>query len=294
MALNALWYSSRQTLISLARNFWLAVAAAAMIAVSLTILGAFLLVAVNAGQLMKNIESTVEINVFLHEDADVRGIRNKLGGLSGIEEFIFVSKHQGLREFEQSLGDSSLLSGLDGDNNPLPDSFRVRAGHADLVPVLARQIAEYPGVKKVRYGEEWLGTLVKVTKWVNIISLGVGALLAAAAVFLIVTTIRLSVVAREEEVGIMKYLGASNWFVRCPFILEGMLVGFTGALVALVGLGLAYYYLVDWLQRETLIYFWYPVTDTQVLMPLLGGLLVLGLLMGGIGSVISLRKFLRV
>lgn len=298
MALNSLWYCMCQTALSLLRNFWLVLASSAMIAVSLIILGGFLLVAANASQFMRIIESTVEINVFLYDDAgagEIREIGQKIDGLVGVEGYTFVSKQQALREMEQSLGEKGdLLGGLEGENNPLPDSFRVRAEQADLVPALAHQISFYPGVEKVRYGQEYVEKLVTIVRWVNVISLGAVVLLAVAAVFLIVTTIRLSVLAREEEIGIMKYLGASNWFIRGPFVMEGMLVGLVGSLTAVIVLGLAYHYLATVLQRAALLFFLQPVTDPGVLVPILGGLLVLGVLMGGIGSLISVRKFLRV
>lgn len=295
MALNSVCYGLRQTFVSLLRNLWLALASSAMIAISLIILGAFLLVAVNAGQFMRVIESTVEINVFLKEDADVRGIQQRLHGLGGVEQVTFVPKEQGLAEFQRSMGDrADLLSGFEGENNPLPDSFRVRAESADLVPAVAHQISFYAGVDKVRYGEEYVEKLVKITRWVNVICLGAIAVLTVAAVFLIVITIRLSVVARQDEISIMKYLGASNWFVRGPFVLEGMLVGFTGALLAVAALGVGYYYLVAALWQMTMLFFVQPVTDTAVLTPIMGGLLALGLLMGGVGSLISVRKYLRV
>lgn len=295
MGLNSLWYCTRQTFVSLTRNCWLGVASAAMIAVTLVILGTFLLVAVNVGQFMRNIESTVEINVFLDDEADVRDLRQRLDGLQGVENYTFVSKQQALRELGKSFGEKSdLLAGFEGENNPLPDSFRVKAEEAGLVPALAHQITFFPGVKKVRYGEEYVDRLVKASRWVNVIALGAVVLLAVGAVFLIVTTIRLSLVAREDEVGIMKYLGASNWFVRSPFVMEGMFVGLAGALAAVAVLGGAYYYLVTELDKVNLIFFLRPVTDRETLAPLLFGLLALGVFMGGVGSWISLRKFLRV
>jgi len=111
---------------------------------------------------------------------------------------------------------------------------------------------------------------------------------------LIVTTIRLSVVARQDEVGIMKYLGASNSFIRFPFLLEGVVIGWTGTLFAIVALGLGYEQLATSLQQEALTFFIRPVTDPALILPIFGGLLLLGTLMGGIGSIVSVRKFLRV
>lgn len=294
MILNSLRYCLRQGLVSLRRNFWLAVVTAGMIAISLAILGGFLLVALNAGQMMRTIAENVEIGVFLNQDAEAEAVQSQLESLEGVYGYTFVSKEQGLDEFGQSLGDRELFSGLDGELNPLPDMFRVRAREAALVPSLADEIRALPGVELVDYGEELVARLVGVTRWLNTFFLGISFLLALGAIFLIVTIIRLSVLARQDEIGVMKYLGASNWFIRFPFFLEGMTMGWMGTLAATISLGFAYQRLVSSLQRDALIFFLQPVTDPEKLWPVFAGLLVLGTLMGGLGSLVSVRKFLRV
>ena len=294
MNINSFKYCLRQTFVSLRRNMWLAVVSAGMIAISLAILGAFLLVAVNSNQFMRNIESNVEIGVFLHDGADLPAIESRLAALDGVRSFAFVSKHQGLEEFGRSIGDPTLFRGLEGENNPLPDMFRVRAHQADLVPGLALLIRDFPGVEVVDYGEEMVARVIKITGWINRLTLTVCLLLALGAVLLIITTIRLSVLARQEEVGIMKYLGASDGYIRFPFLLEGMLMGWVGTLTAMISLGAAYYRLAAMLQREALVFFLQPVTSPEQLVPIFGGLLLLGTFIGGLGSLISIRRFLKV
>jgi cell division transport system permease protein len=294
MNINSFKYCSRQTFVSLSRNLWLAVVSAGMIAISLAILGAFLLVAVNTNQLMRNIESNVEIGVFLFDGADIQTLETQLASLEGIHSITYVSKHEGLQEFGRSIGDASLFRGLEGENNPLPDMFRVRARQAAVVPMLAGEAAKLPGVEMVDYGEELVGRVVKITGWVNRISLTVSILLALGAVLLIITTIRLSVLARQDEISIMKYLGASDSFIRFPFLMEGMLMGWIGTLVAVASLGAVYYRLATVLQREALVFFLQPVTAFNQMAPIFGGLLVLGTLIGGLGSLVSIRRFLQV
>lgn len=293
MNINSLRYCLRQTFISLSRNAWLAVISASIIAVSLIILGSFILIAVNASQLMHNIEDTVEISVFLYNDANPQEIKQKLDALEGVESYAFVSRHDGLQEFSKEFGEE-LVRGLEGERNPLPDTLRIRVEQAEVVSGIAHIIEAYPGVEKVRYGEELINWLIRTTRWVNIVSLGISALLAVAAIFLIVTSIRLSLLARQEEIGIMKYLGASNWFVRFPFFLEGLLVGWIGTLFAVIVTSLSYYYIVAVLQRTLSALIFQPVTDPEIILAILGGLMLLGTSIGGIGSLISVRKFLRV
>lgn len=294
MNINSLKSCLRQSVVSLSRNLWLAVVTAVMIGISLAILGGFLLLAVNVGQSIRIIESNVEINVFLYEDADVDAIQAKLDNLQGVQGHTFVSKDQGLVEFGQALGDTVLLSGLEGESNPLPNLIRVQVDRAEIVPGLAQEIQTYPGVELADYGEELVGWLVRVTRWLNALFLGASVLLALGAVFLIVTIIRLSVMARQEEIGIMKYLGASNWFIRLPFLLEGTLMGWFGTIIATASLGLIYYRIAVSLRQESLAFFLQPVTDVERLFPIFAGLLIMGTLMGCIGSYLSVRKYLRV
>ncbi|MGI6097007.1 MAG: permease-like cell division protein FtsX [Dethiobacteria bacterium] len=294
MSVNFIRYCLRQTKNSIQRNFWLALVSAAVIAVSLTILGGFLLVALNAGQFMRNIETALEISVFLKDNVDLEAIEEELQQLDGVLGYSFVSKEEGLKEFSRDISDESLFAELQGEKNPLPHLFRVQVEQTELVPELAKHLSTLPGVEKVSYGEELVNWLLRAARWVNLISLSLGVLLAAAAVFLIVTSIRLSVLSRQEEIGIMKYLGASNWFIRFPFLLEGMLIGWFGTLVSVAAVGFSYYQLAAALQRASLGFFLQPVTDAGRILAILGGLLLMGTVMGGMGALISVRKFLRV
>ncbi|OEF97052.1 permease-like cell division protein FtsX [Desulfuribacillus alkaliarsenatis] len=294
MNINAFKYCLRQSFISLRRNIWLATVTAGIIAISLVILGGFLLLAVNADQVLRDIETNVEVAVFLEDGTSPSSIEALLSNHHLVHSFVFVSKAEGLEEFGHKMGDRVLLAGMDGENNPLPDMFRVKVISADEVATLAADARLFPGVEMVDYGEELVGQLLQATNWLKNLLIGISSMLALAAIFLIVTTIRLSVMARQDEVGIMKYLGASNGFIRFPFLLEGMVMGWTGTLVAIAVLGAAYSRFTASLQQDAMIVFIQPVTDIERLLPIFVGLLLLGTLMGGLGSLISVRKFLRV
>ena len=183
-----------------------------------------------------------------------------------------------------------ILEGLE-EKNPLPDTFRIKTQTVEQVVPLARELAAYPRVDQVRYGQGVVEKLLDLSRWVRTAGLVTMVLLAIAAVFLIATTIRLSVFARRKEIGIMKFLGATNWFVRFPFLLEGMFLGLAGALLAVVAVYYGYQSLVKNIQVS--LPFMQLVTDHSLLVPMLEGLLVLGLALGALGSLISLRKFLN-
>lgn len=292
--INSLRYCLRQSFVSIYRNIWLVLVTAGVIAVSLSIFGGFLLVVINTGQIITNVESNVEIGVFLHNDADAKEIQFKLDNLKGVKNYTYVSKEQGLEDFSKSMNNRIPLEGLSGENNPIPDLFRVRVVKAEMVPELAREIQGYPGVETVEYGEQLIDLLNRVTGWLNTVFLVLSTLLSLGAIFLIITTIRISVMSRQEEIGIMKYLGASNSFIRFPFILEGIVIGWIGTLLAVSVLSAVYYRLVVSLNQEALAFFIQPVTNLEILLPLIIGLLVMGTLLGGLGSMVSIHKHLQV
>jgi len=293
MNLNALTYCLRQGFVSLRRNFWLALVTSSMIAVSLAILGGFLLLSLNVGQIMRNVDANVEIAVFLTDRAERAKVEAALTNLAGVKSLTFVSREEGLAEFGQTFGDPGLFAVLEGEHNPLPHMFRVRAEQAAMVPDLAGSMRALPGVEAVDYGEDLVAQLLSVTGWLNSLFLTISLFLGLGAILLIVTIIRLSVLARQEEIGVMKFLGASNSFIRLPFILEGATMGAVGALTATISLGIAYNSLAMSMQNGALTFLLQPVTARETLWPIYAGLLIMGFLIGGIGSVLSVRKFLR-
>ncbi len=294
MFINYLKYCLRQAVVSVSRNRWLALVSAGMIAVSLAILGGFLLAALNMNQVMRNVQSNLEIAIFLSKSADISELESRIGQLDGVSSCRFVDRHHGLEEFGRSLGDAALLEELTGENNPLPDAFRVRGTSMELIPWLAGQIEQFPGVESVDYGGELVRSITRLSGLLNRFSITISALLAVGAIFLVGTTIRLSVVIRQEEIGIMKHLGASNWFIRLPFLLEGLAIGFAGTLVSLTVMGLVYYRLAAFLSQKSPLFFLQPVMDGGLLFLVFGGLLLLGVAMGGLGSIFSIRRFLKV
>lgn len=294
MSIYSLSYSMRQVFVSLRRNLGLALITSGMIAISLMAVGGFLLVALNLEQVFRNIETTVEISVFLNDKADVEGMRKSLDEHNDVLSYIFVPKDEGLKEFGQAMGNIQILADLTGENNPLPDVFRVRARRAEVVPTLASELQAYPGVEMVDYGRETLSRLLTATDWIRTFVVGTSIILAIGAIFLIVTIIRMSVMARQEEIGIMKYLGAANWFVRFPFVVGGMIIGWLGTIVAIATIGIGYFHIAEALQREALAFFLQPVLDLSRIIPIFVNLMLIGTLVGGLGSFISVRKYLKV
>lgn len=290
----AFLYSMRQSIQSLFRNLWLAIITSGLIAISLVILGGFLLVTVNVNQFIHNVGSNVEISVFLNEGVDATDVEVRLDNLDGVVSHTFVSNEEGLAIFAKTMGDPTLLRELEGENNPLPDLIRVRVTEPEQIAAVAEAIQKYPEVELVDYGSELVTHLMEMTSSLNTLFLVLGVSIAFGAVFLIINIIRLSVLARQDEVTIMKYMGASNGYIRFPFLMEGMVIGWMGTLVAIIILALIYAQFVSYISQDTLILLFQPVTNIAKLLPVFVGLMVVGTLMSGFASFVSIRKYLRV
>ncbi|OPY59824.1 MAG: Cell division protein FtsX [Pelotomaculum sp. PtaU1.Bin065] len=294
MRLSTIRYYFREAIQSILRNSWLSAASVGVVAVSLLILGSSLLLVVNAGKVADNLESNIEISLFLKDQttaAQVKQIEDKLKAMPEIARFEYVTKQQALEEWQAKLEDNKdLLEGLE-EKNPLPDAFRIKTHTVEQVAPLAQQLESLAQVDQVRYGQGTVEKLMAFSRWVRTAGLVLMILLGVAAVFLIATTIRLSVFARRREIGIMKFLGATNWFVRVPFLLEGIFLGLTGSLIAVLVIYYGYFTLIGNIQFS--LAFMQLVSDRKLIMLLMEGLLLLGLFIGATGSVISMRRFLK-
>ena len=281
---------------SLRRNRLLSLATATTVAACVLILGIGALVAINAQEIMVNLESNLEIVAFLEKDLAEQQrveIGKELEYMSGIKKVEFVSRDKAITQLEKRFGEGKFdLKKTLGGDNPLPDSYRVKASDPHKVPSLAKRIQEIPGVYKIRYGQGVVEKLFAATNWVRTISLVVITLLACAAVFLIATAIRLTIYSRREEIYLMKLVGATDWFVRWPLFIEGISLGLLGALMSVVVLAVGYYYLVNNLSLA--VTFIPLVTDKDLLVKLSAGLLATGAGIGLIGTFISANRYMDV
>jgi len=273
----------------------MSVASISTVALSLLILGMFLVMVLNLNNMASNLESQVQVSVYLQEglsDLETREIGTRITKLPGVHQVIFIDKEEAMTRFKQRLGEQqSILQALDG-NNPLPNAFEVKLDRPERVKPVAQAIAQFKGVENAKFGQEVVEQLFALTKMVRIFGVILIGFLALAALFIISNTIRLTVFARRKEIGIMKYVGATDWFIRWPFLLEGIILGFGGALVAVVLLGRIYGALIQKVY-ESLAFL--PLIPQYPFITSIGiVLLVVGTVIGALGSTISLRKFMQV
>ncbi len=295
MSLSSIEYYWREAFISMYRNRWLSLAAIGTVCISLVIFGMSILLVLNANLFMQNLESQLEIQVYLKNDMteeQVSAMADVLKKIEGVSSVSFISKEEGLEDFKQKLGDNqAFVEGLDGEN-PLPDTYLVKAEDARNVPGLAKEMQKLDHVDTVTYGQGTVEKLLIIIKWIRVVGAGLIIILAIAAMLLITTTIRLSVFARRREINIMKYLGSTNWFVRCPFLLEGMLLGLVGAIV---GAAIVYGGYISFAGNlNGVLPFEILLTDRVILRNIVFGLMGVGLFIGALAGGFSVKKYLRV
>jgi cell division transport system permease protein len=295
MKLRTYGYFFKQAFKSIFRNGWMSAASIATVSVSLIILGAFVLVVANTNYIASQIESDVEIAAYLEVETpeeETEYIRETISDLAGVSQVELVTKEEGLKQLNEQFGkDHDLIAAMGGEN-PLPDYILVRAEDPEKVPVLAQKIETLDYIESVDYGQGVVERLFSLTNWIRVGGLVTIILLAVATVFLIAITIRITIFARKKEIEIMQCVGATRWFIRCPFFLEGMFLGFTGSLIACITLYFSYLFLID--KINSALSFLPVVTDLNLLLGILLIVLVAGPFVGAIGSMLSLRRFLQV
>lgn len=242
------------------------------------------------------LRTKVEIKVFLKDDIkllDQREIEMKLNEQEGAKEVIYESREEAFVNFKESLKDNpGLLQGYDLQNNPLPSSFIVKLEDPEYANAISNAVKDMSGVENISNQQDMINTISKFVGGVRIAGLILFAVFTGVSIFLITNTTKITVYTRRKEVGIMKFVGATDWFIRWPFIIEGMIIGTVGSLLAsLLLFGLykwAYGYIVSNMFLVTLVVPGF-VLGTLTWIFLLGGIIV-----GAIGSIVALRKFLDV
>ena len=288
-------YFIKETYKSIRRNGFMSFASISTVAVSLLVLGMFLMIFLNTNNLAQYLESQVQVSVYMQDsatDKELAAVKEKLTKMPGVVKVTQVSKQQALERFKKRLGDQEQLLNSLGKDNPFPNSFEVQVDNPERIKVLTPQIGQLNKVETAKFGQEVVEHLFQLTKILRFGGILLVVFLAMATLFIISNTIRLTVFARRKEVIIMKYVGATDWFIRWPFILEGMTLGFFGAVVAFILINSIYSGLLTRI-HATLAFL--PLLPTSPLLFYVDlFLLVAGTGIGALGSYISLRKFLRV
>lgn len=277
------------------RNRFMSVASIATVTLSLFILGLFMIFVANMDHFAKNLESQVEITVYLRDDLttdEVMSVGRRLKELPHVKKIAFTNKDQAMDILKERMKDQpGILDALDG-KNPLPSSYTLTLEDPELVRKTAASIAEYKEVESTHFGQEIVEQLFRITTIIRWGGIALIIFLTLATLFIISNTIRLTVFARRREIGIMKYVGATNWFIRWPFLLEGLLLGFIGGLIADVFLIQFYEFVMAAIHRSLA---FLPMVSVYPFMYQIGGmLLIIAMIIGAVGSTISLKRYMKV
>jgi cell division transport system permease protein len=283
---------------SLWQLLWSHLLTAGIMATTLFVFGGFMLLETNLQQLLNGWGDQIQITAYLHNDlaaGDVTGLIQRVQAMPEVERVRHTSQEQAWRDFQAALGtQSGLLDGLPREVLPASIDISLSPPHRDgpAVQQLAARLKNESGVASVEYPQEWverLGLIVLVVEWIKWILAGV---LFIATFFIVGSTIKLAIVARQDEVEIMQLVGASEELIQAPFVIEGMIQGLAGGALAIAGLGVAYLLLQAEAARMGGLFA--PLHELRFLnLPSIGLLLGAGWVLGAVGSLVSLRRFLR-
>lgn len=280
---------------SIGRNGWMTFASVSAVTVTLLLVGVFVAIMMNLNKLADDLENNVEVKVYAELIADeqqLATLEEEISTTLGVQEVVYSSKEQELLKLAETMGQEFQLYEQD---NPLFNTFYVKAATPKETLAVASRIAKLEGVERVEDGRAQVQKLFSVLDVSRNVGLVLILGLLFTAMFLISNTIRITIVARRRDIEIMKLVGATNWFIRIPFIFEGMWLGIMGAILPITLVSIAYYNLFNLLNVELASTGIYSLlTPMPFLLQINALLLAMGIVIGVWGSFMSVRKFLKV
>ena len=304
MRLSTLFYSIRQGFKNIWRNKMFSLASIATMGACIFLFGIFFSVVINFNYIVKRAESDVSMTVFFQEDADQATIDEIGTEIKAKKDVVkdckYVSADETWENFAKEYfeGKEEYKEGFRPNDNPLATSahYEVYVYEVENQDALAEYIRTLDGVREVKQAEGATTTLSTMNKVIGYVSVAIILILLAVSVFLISNTVTIGISVRKEEIGIMKLIGATNLFVRAPFLIEGILIGFLGAVIPLALLYVVYNKVISYVMTEfsvlsNLMAFMPVEAVFRILLPV--GL-VLGMGIGLVGSLFTIRKHLRV
>lgn len=270
-------------------------AAVSAVAVTLLLVGSFIAILMNVNKLATDVEEDVSVRVYIDlaaEEEDQEALQQNLEELDEVEQVVFSSRDDELRKVIGSYGDEFGL--FEGDDNPLYDVFIVNTEAPEVTSDVADQAEDMNYVADANYGGATADRLFEVMATVRNVGAVIIVALIFTAVFLIANTIRITIFSRRTEIEIMKLVGATNWFIRWPFLIEGALIGFIGALIPVSIISYIYLSGFDTIMTYLSGTNFALLAPNPFLVQLVVLLLTIGVVIGAIGSSLSIRKFLKV
>ena len=297
MIINSLKYPVIDAIKSLKRNKTLSLASVITVTATLFIMGIFILFMQNMNIGMKNVESQIEIKVFFKNTitkVEQENIYNDIDKISGVKDIEYEDKSEALEKFNTQISenDNSLLNNYNSSNNPLPNSYIIKLELPEISKQVINSIKDMPGIESIGNDQDFTNKIISISKNLKWLGISLFILLITTSIFLISNTIKLTIYSREREIGIMKFVGATDWFIRWPFIIEGAVIGLVGALSA--NFLLYYLYKIVFVKINENLILVNLLSPSYITQTLQWQFILVGILIGGIGSLWSLFKFLKV
>jgi cell division transport system permease protein len=285
---------------SVRRNKFISAVAIVTIGFALMIFGAFLIVYSNVSLITNSWVQQVEISAYLKDGVSsdrVDEIKKQLWENREIAEIQYISKDDVLKQFQTDhAGSVYLLDGL--SDNPLPASMEIGLSRAaqnrDAVDRLVKKIRTIPEFEEIQYGQEWTRSLLTFMNILRLIGFILGGLLGVAIIFIIANTVRLTVYARRDELAVMRLIGATNGFIKGPFLMEGLFQGLIGSFLSLVLLFGMYHFWIPRLRQSAGAFFLQDISISFLSLSMVCWIILAGMFLGLFGSLMSLGRFLRV
>lgn len=260
------------------------------------ILGLFFVISVNINLFSEMIQKDYDyVEVYLKDDIDAKQadkIKSKLENISGVKDVEYRSKQEALKIMKQRWGESGYLLDSLGDN-PLPNSFVINAEDNETANNINKFAKQIDGVEDVKYYKETVDKLTKASNFLQYSAIVIMIFLIVVSVIVVSNTIKLTVLNRAKEISIMKYVGATNWFVRGPFLIEGIFLGIVSSMIAAALTWLIYIQIEKLIGDDIMIILSSPLVPAEYLaVNLLVIFLAIGVSVGASGSIVSMRKFL--
>jgi len=290
------FYTLKQAFIQVFRNKAMSLASIFAITAMLMILGLFFVIVINintAATVIKQDYDSIEV-FLLDETTEKQAMQmaDDLKNEDGVKDVTYRSKDQAMVEMKSRWGESGYL--LDTlEENPLPNSLIIQIESLEAADSVAQKAGTLEGIEDVKYYKETVDKLMGATKFIQLAALIIMAFLIIVSIVVVSNTIKLTVANRATEISIMKYVGATNWFIRGPFLVEGILIGLLSAAISVAVCGFAYHEIVELIGQDMFAVLSTPMVPVDFLVEHLIWIFgALGISIGSCGSIISMRKFL--
>lgn len=290
-------YFIKDALNNIWKNKLMSIASVGVLTACMLIIGNSVLLSLNINNISKNIEDENEFVLFVKDEADqatLSSIEDIIKSNSNVETFEYISKEQAMSDYlAQHQEETEFIQGLE-DQQILPASFKIKVRDISIIDKTVESLSIVEGVDSVRYNKDFIKKVDTLSNAIKIIAFWLVIVLAAVALFIVANTIKLAMFTRKKEINIMKFVGATNGFIRWPFFIEGLVLGAVSSIISIFIQWYVYVYLIESMINNIDIAILTPIPFRQLALLISLIFTAVGFVVGGIGSLLSIRKYIKV